>query len=256
MKVRSLVFWTCRVFKINPKFDSIVKDVVLKTGSYQYGKVEDKNLFLYIDRIQETFGGWAKLIETYVDSPRRIYNREENFVTIKETVPFNICLFEKSSVSNFLAIFGSSYNIPVLTYALKVIISEKGRSKGQIPDSLIMFSPLLKLNFRLKGKENELSKYFSNIREISVKEIKDMYVHAASLKGLLLELSEEYQKYVRDTEISGKINYFGVNVEGRVMMLSSEGKIWTRQGKNNVEPEIVKMILEVLDKCDAIHIIE
>jgi len=254
--VRNLVFWTCRVFKINPKFDNLVKDVILRTGSYLYGKIEDKNLFLYIDRIQETFDEWAKLIEIYIDNPRRVYNREEGFVTIKETVPFNICLFEKSSISNFLAVFGSSYNIPVLTYALKVIISERGRSSGQIPDSLIVFSPLFRLNFKLKGKENELGKYFSNIREISVKEIRDIYVHAASLKGLLLELSAEYQKYVRDAEISGRINYFGVSIEGRVIMLSSEGKIWTRQGKNNVEPEIVKMVLEVLDKCGAIHVME
>jgi hypothetical protein len=254
--VGSLVFWTCRIFKINPKFDIIVKDVILKKGSYNYGRVENKDLYLYIDRIQETFGKWAKLIEIYIDVPRRIFNREEGYVTIKETVPFNVCLFETFDVSNFLAVFGSSYNLPVLTYALKVIISEKGRSEGQIPESLIIFSPLFKVIFKLKGKESELSKYFSNIREISVKGIKDIYVHAANLRGLSLELSEEYQKYVRDAELSGKINYFGVTVEGRVIMLSSEGKIWTRQGKNNIEPEIVKMILEVLDKCGTLNIME
>ncbi|MEM2169955.1 MAG: hypothetical protein QXO15_08605 [Nitrososphaerota archaeon] len=108
----------------------------------------------------------------------------------------------------------------------------------------------------MKGKENELNKYFSNIREISVKEIKDIYVHAASLRGILLELSEEYQKYVRDAEISGRINYFGVTIEERVMMLSSDGKIWTRQGKSEVEPETVRFILKVLNESNAISTIE
>jgi len=250
------VFWTCRVFKVNPKYDDLVKSVILKVGSYKYGRVDSKNLFLYIDKIQDTFDEWAKMIDVCVDCPRTVSNREEGSITIKETVPFKVCLFEKEDLSNFLAVFGSSYKVPVLTYALKVIISEKGRQEGRLPSSVIMFSPLLKLTFKLKGKENELNKYFSNIREISVKEIKDIYVHAASLRGILLELSEEYQKYVRDAEISGRINYFGVTIEERVMMLSSDGKIWTRQGKSEVEPETVRFILKVLNESNAISTIE
>ncbi|MEM2169956.1 MAG: hypothetical protein QW186_09185 [Candidatus Bathyarchaeia archaeon] len=60
-----------------------------------------------------SFDEWAKMIDVCVDCPRTVSNREEGSITIKETVPFKVCLFEKEDLSNFLAVFGSSYKVPV-----------------------------------------------------------------------------------------------------------------------------------------------
>ncbi|RLI51045.1 MAG: hypothetical protein DRP09_19570 [Candidatus Thorarchaeota archaeon] len=247
-----MVFWTCHVFKITPKFDNFVKEVMTKKADHIYEKIDDKQLFFYIEGVTQAYG--MKLMKFYVDKPLRIYNREEGYVPVKQTVSVDVCLYEEpAEISNFLAVFGSTENMRCFAYALRVIVSKKVRQSGEYPD-LIMVRPLIPIRFRLKGRERELSKHFSNIRELSVKNIKDVYVHGASLRGFLLEESDEYKRYIRDEEISGELNYFGVGFKGRVIMLSSEGKIWTRQGRRELEPDVVKEILKILNNCDAMII--
>lgn len=249
-----MVFWTCHIFKVNPQFDNFVKDIMTHKGEYVYDKIDSKNLYFYIDGFQATLYG--KIIKIYVDKPIQIFNREEGNVLVKETTSLNVCLYEKpTEISNFLAVFSSAENIRWFGYAIRMLVSEKVRKSGQFPN-LIMVRSILPVRFRLKGKEKELSKYFSNIRELSVRNIKDIYVHRASLGGSFLEQSGEYQKYIRDVEVSGDINYFGITLRDRVIMLSSEGKIWTRQGKSEVEPNVVEEILKILLNCNAIFVIE
>ena len=249
-----MVFWTCHVFKISPKFDNFVKEVMMQEAKHNYEKIDNKQLFFYVDWVQQARG--MKLIKIHVDKPLRIYNREEGYVSVKQTISVDVCLYEEpAEISNFLAVFGSTENMRCFAYALRIIVSEKVRQSGKYPE-LIMVRPLIPIRFRLKGRERELSKYFSNIRELSVKNIKDIYVHRASLRGFSLEESDEYKRYIRDEEISGEINYFGISFRGRVMMLSSEGKIWTRQGKRELEPDVVEEILKILHECDAMIIRE
>jgi len=244
------VFWTCYIFKINPKFDNFVKDIIARKGEYLYDKVDDKNLYFYIDSIQTT--SYGKEIKVYVDKPIQISNREEGQILVKETVELNVCLYEKpDELSNFLAVFSSTENTRHFGYAMRLLVSKKVQESGQFPN-LVVVRPMLPVMFRLSGKEKELSKYFSNTKELSVKNIKDMYIHRASLKGNYLEQSSEYQKYVRDMQISGDINYYGITFRDRVIMLSSEGKIWTRQGKNEIEPNVVEEILKILQSCNAV----
>jgi len=249
-----MVFWTCHVFKISPKFDNFVKEVMMQEAKHNYEKIDNKQLFFYVDWVQQARG--MKLIKIHVDKPLQIYNREEGYVSVKQTISVDVCLYEEpAEISNFLAVFGSTENMKCFAYALRVIVSEKVRQSGKYPE-LVMVRPLIPIRFRLKGRERELSKYFSNIRELSVKNIKDIYVHGASLRGFSLEESDEYKRYIRDEEISGEINYFGISFRGRVMMLSSEGKIWTRQGKSELEPDVVEEILKILYECDAMIIRE
>ena len=249
-----MVFWTCHVFKISPKFDNFVKEVMMQEAKCDYEKIDDKQLFFYVDGVQQAHG--MKIIKIHVDKPLQVFNREEGYVSVKETISVNACLYEEpAEISNFLAVFGSRENMKWFAYALRVIVSEKVRQSGKYPE-LIMVRPLIPIRFRLKGRERELSKYFSNIRELSVKNIKDIYVHGASLRGYTLEESDEYKRYIKDEEISGEINYFGMSFRGRVIMLSSEGKIWTRQGKRELEPDVVEKILKILYECDAMIIRE
>jgi len=223
-------------------------------GEYIYDKIDNKNLYFYIERPQIT--SYGKIIDVYVDRPIQIFNREEGRVIVKETISLNVCLYEKpEEISNFLAIFSPAESIRYFVHAIQFLVSEKVRESEQFPN-LIMVRPILPVRFKLKGKEKELSKYFSNIRELSVRNIKDMYVHRANIGGIFLEQSGEYQKYVRSIEVSGDVNYFGVTFRDRVIMLSSEGKIWTRQGKNKVELNVVESILKILLNCNALFIIQ
>ena len=249
-----MVFWTCYIFKVNSQFNNFVKDIMTRKGEYIYDKIDNKNLYFYIDGFQIT--SYGKIVDVHVDKPIRIFNREEGMVIVKETTSLKVCLYEKpEEISNFLAIFSSAENIRYFVYAIRLLVSEKVRESGQFPN-LIMVRPILPVRFKLKGKEKELSKYFSNIRELSVRNIKDMYVHRANIGGVFLEQSGEYQKYVRSIEVSGDVNYFGVTFRDRVIMLSSEGKIWTRQGKNEVELNVVESILKILLDCNALFIIQ
>jgi hypothetical protein len=249
-----MVFWTCHIFKVNPQFDNFVKDVMTHKGEYIYDNIDNKNLYFYIDGFQIT--SYGKIIDVNVDKPIRIFNREEGTILAKETISLDVCLYENPpELSNFLAVFSSAESIRWFAYAIRLIISEKVRESRQFPN-MIMVRPLLPVRFKLKGKEKELSKYFSNVRELSVRNIKDMYVHRANIGGVFLEQSGEYQKYVRSMDVSGDVNYFGVTFRDRVIMLSSEGKIWTRQGKDEVELNVVEGILKILLNCDALFIIQ
>jgi hypothetical protein len=222
----------------------------MRNGKYFYYKVDDKNLYLYIDNIQTT--SYGKEIKVCVDKPIQISNREEGQVLVKETVELNVCLYEKpDELSNFLAVFSSTENARHFGYVMRLLVSKKVQESGQFPN-LVVVQPMLPVRFRLSGKEKELSKYFSNVKELSVKNIKDIYIHHASLRGNYLEQSSEYQKYVRDMQISGDINYYGITFRDRVIMLSSEGKMWTRQGKSEVEPDAIEEILKILQNCNAV----
>jgi len=250
-----MVFWTCHIFKISPRFDRYTKDVLLSGGKYIYDQANNKRFFLYNDSLQKSFGG-LKIIKFCVDKPLWIFNREEGINLVKETVSIDACLYEEPvDISNFLAVFCSADNIKHFIRALEEVVSEKVRQSGEYPE-VMRAHPLMPVRFRLKGRETELRRYFSNVRELSVRGIKDIYVHGARLRGFSLEESDEYRRYVRDEEISGEVNYFGMNFRDRVMMLSSEGKIWTRQGKKEIEPNIVAEILKILHKCDALIVRE
>ncbi|MGC9086963.1 MAG: hypothetical protein ACP5IT_12295 [Thermoproteota archaeon] len=244
-----MVFWTCYVFKVNPKIDNFVKDIIASKGEYAYDKIDEKTLYFYIDNIQTMQHG--KIIKVGVDKPFQVSNREEGKVLVKETVSLTVCFYDEiNGISNILAVFGSGENVSSFKYAMRMIVSERVKESKQFPN-LVVVPPILPIGFRLKGKEKELSKYFSNIRELSAKNIKDLYVHRASIGGSFLEQSSEYQKYVRASDVSGDISYLGVTFKDRVIMLSSEGKIWTRQGKEEVEFSTVEEILKILQTCGA-----
>ena len=254
-----MVFWTCNIDKINPKFDSETKSVLKQPGEHIFDKVNNIKLYLYVDSLQTSFHA-ITILNYAIDRPIKASSREQGIVVIKETVPFNVCIFEEMSpLSNLVCIFAPDNIASLFRYALRMIVSSKVREHDET-GTIQMVTPILPVKFRLKERENEIRKYLPNIKELSVKQIKDMYVHGASLRGVLLESSEEYHKYVRDRVVGGQVNYFGVTFRDRVFMLSSEGKIWTRQGKMLAgrlpEVDVVRELLLKLFEADAILIYE
>ncbi len=47
----------------------------------------------------------------------------------------------------------------------------------------------------------------------------------------MLEESPEYQKWVKDEDFGGRVNYFGITVGEETVVLSTTGNMYSRQGK-------------------------
>ena len=114
---------------------------MMQEAKRDYEKIDDKQLFFYVDGVQQAHG--MKIIKIHVDKPLQVFNREEGYVSVKETISVNACLYEEpAEISNFLAVFGSRENMKWFAYALRVIVSEKVRQSGKYPE-LIMVRPLI-----------------------------------------------------------------------------------------------------------------
>jgi len=253
-----MVFWGCQIFKINPHYDIHVKNILLEYGKqYLFEKKENLSFYMYVDKLQKALKA-VKIPIIDIDTLVPIYNREQGNIVAKETVRFQLCIFEEPvQLSNMLAIFSNDRVIRTFRSAMRIIASEKVRSVDSFLD-IQKITPLLPVKFRLKEQEAEIRKHLPNIRAFSVRKIKDLYVRGASLKGVELESTREYQKYVQDEIISGYLTFFGMPIRGRVYNMSTEGKIWTREGQQlpNELPEvdIVSEVLQKLLESDAIVI--
>ena len=243
-----MVAKSCGIFQINPKLDHEVKSVLLNKGSYRYGTIDNLALFFYVDRIMNTRLG--KLIEVAFDKPYRFYNRDQNELqVVKETIEGkNICLYETGDLPNFIAIIGKREVVNRIKMAIRNILCLR-------LDETVR--PLIPISFTLSEKEKEILQtgIFTNIRELSIHGIRDPYVKKAILKGFELERSPEYDKYVRDESRSGMIRFFTVYFRGKVLFISSDGHIYTREAGER-DYDFAELAYEVVKKLKDVGAIQ
>jgi len=192
--------------------------------------------------------GYGQLIEIEVDDLLRLYNRERGTYHAKITFDMTLQIFQREPVNNFIAVFGNSQRVRIF----RIQFTEVFRREKRTPEL-----PLVSIRFLLRERESCLRNEFPDMREISVSNIRDMYVRGAVIRGSLLEESPEYSKYILDEEIGGIIRHFGITVRDireRVIILTSDGRIYTRMGRESVEVDTVYMILDKLKRCDAIRV--
>jgi len=242
-----LVAKSCGVFQINPKYDKETKEVLLNKGRYKYGVIENLTLYFYVDRVMSLRSG--KLIEIAYDKPYRFRNRDQDQLqVVKETIEGRtICLYETNELPNFIAIIGNREMVNRVRMIVGNILSERLEKSVR---------PFVPINFTLSEREKEILQTgaFTNIRELSIHEIRDPYVKKAILKGFQLEMSPEYNKYVRDAIRGGIIRYFTVSFRSKVLFISSDGHIYTREAgeKDSEFADLIYDVLRTLRKVDAI----
>ena len=64
--------------------------------------------------------------------------------------------------------------------------------------------------------------------------------------------SPEYQKYVKDDNFGGKIEYFGLPVGDEEVVMSTHGFMYSMHGKERMPVSVVYQILKNLIECHAL----
>ena len=203
------MFWSCKIFQLNPKVDTLVKTLLNSSGSdEEYRTKEDESLKLYMrSSVQNHYGHLCSLD---VDRIVWAYNREKGRFPIKITSAVEAQIFEMPEFSNYVGMFASSKVAIITAEAVKSVLA---RTKD------IGMLPFFVTDFLLKEKEQDLRKLFDNMTEISIDRLRDSFVRKATLKGKHLGESEEYQKYVKDKDLGGDVQFFGVSVDDRSVIL-------------------------------------
>jgi len=259
-----LVFWGCHIFKINPQFDVHIKRILLEPNQepYLFDEEDDVSFYMYVDKIQRAIRG-VQIPIIDLDVPVYLFTREKGTSLAKKTVRFQVCIFEKPlQISNMIGVFCNDNVARIFKRALREIASQKVRL-ASMSDEIQKITPLLPVRFLLREREDEIRKYLPNVRAFSVKKIKDLHIRSASIRGVELENTSEYQRFVKDVIVGGQLSYFGVPVRDRVYNMTGRGgagtaKIWTRQGRQlpNELPEVdvVSAILSVLNSSQALSV--
>ena len=113
-------------------------------------------------------------------------------------------------------------------------------------------TPLFSVGFQLREHDEALLQIFPNMKKIRVSGIQGSQIRSAILTGDMLEESPEYQKWVKDSEYGGVVNYFGVTVGDETVVLSTNGNMYSRQGREIRPIGTVYQVLQGLWQCRAI----
>lgn len=238
-------FWSTTLYQINPEcsrdeFDNLWAE---EDQEYVYDSHEGNPLYVYTNDIFEN--GWGQLNEIELDMlSKPYYSRREPSQRIIITNRVAIQTFRMSEWPSLVGIFGSQSNKNKFAEAIKSIYTNRTGD-----DSF----PLLPIIFLLRDKEECLTNIFPSVRELSVEQIRGLYVRDAKIRGAELEQSPYYQEWVLDANISGRISYFGLHVLDETLNVGPFGTIYSRQGRGNDRPiSKVSILIERFLKCEAI----
>lgn len=212
-------------------------------AEYEFKKRDNTPLKLYVEGVQKNFYG--RLVWLQLDRIVFAYNRDEGRFPVKITNKLDVQIFERPEFSNYIGVYASSRLASALFDSMTYVMRD---TTGKIT------LPFFECIFLLKEKEQELRKVFDNMTEISIDKVRDSYVRKATFKGKYLGESAEYQKYVKDKDVGGDVEFFGVSVDERSVILVSSGVIYTRQGSDREESlRTVSLCVENLQKANALR---
>jgi hypothetical protein len=239
-----MTIWSCKIFQVNPDYQLEVEKLLMNVGEeYVYEEAEgNEKLTLYIESLHSNAQG--NLVEIQLDrlSPP-LYARGMPPRRVRVTAKLAAQLFAISGWPRLVGIFGQGENIALLRRAFTIIYRNRTNTRG---------SPFFSVGFKLQEREEELIHRFPNMKKLRVERIQDIYVRDAVLKGDSLEESPEYQSWVLDKDRGGVIRYFGVSVMDETVILSTDGSMYSRQGKEKRPVRTVYQILSALLECHAL----
>lgn len=243
-----MVFWSCTIYQINPKCQLFIENLLTKPKTdyiYQVWEKPDgkeEELKVYIDAISQR--SYGTLIDLQMDRQSRSYHvRGEKPYRFRITVNLGAHIFKQRGWPVLIGIFGRYENARKLRMALKrIYVDETGDSD----------TPLNLIFLKLRARDEALLQVFPNMKKMKVTGIQGSQVRSAILSGDMLEESPEYQRWVKDEDYCGTVEYFGVSVDDATVVLSTNGNMYSRQGKIPRPIGVVHQILQNLIECNAL----
>lgn len=241
------MIWSCKVYYVDPSKEIELKDLIFKNRNIEYiydkrviGEKEEE-LKIYIDKVSENCYGPEA--EVSMDHVIWLQRRRKRFPAVI-TVGLALQYFMREPIRGYLGIFGSQEIARrFISNFLKFAEDERGIDLS-ISD----------VRFLLSEKSRELTEKVEDLTKFKVSKVRDLYVASASITGWRLQEADVYHRWVERPEMSGKVERFGITLDDRTFVLANEGVIYTAQGKEKREPEVVYKILSILREVDALHI--
>jgi hypothetical protein len=237
------LFWSCKLYQLNPNVDSQIKDLLTKTGTPHAYKKGPEPLKITVHASQSN--QYGRISEIYLDRKVRVWNQEKGDFHITVTSKFDIQIFEKDpTFPNYIGVFCSA-KVAASLYTAMLGVSHEAQENTVVP--------YFDVHFLLKEKETELRKLFDNMTELSIDGVRDQFVKKVTFKGKNLGESDVYEKYVMNKDIGGSVQFFGVHINDRTVVLVSEGAIYTRRGSSRDESlETIMMCVKNLQAAKAL----
>jgi hypothetical protein len=95
-------------------------------------------------------------------------------------------------------------------------------------------------------------KEFPNLQHFCIRDIPDERTKGIIVRGTSLEETYEYDKFVKDSDTSGSINYIGITSEfGKLIYLGTYGSAYSRM--NFLGEEKYRIIYELYSRLKRIN---
>lgn len=245
-----MVFWSCTTFQLNPKCnEELINEMLMSIGEdYTYDYYTDEyynmsyELKFYIDNIMSY--GRTKVILCEIDIlSKQFYVRDGPARRIKITNGLAISKFNVEGWPSLIGVICSKGLAYRLRYAMQNIYER------QMKERIDVFMPI---RFNLRERWESLTSIFPDMKKFAAKQISDIHVREAKIKGEELEYSREFDKWILNDEIGGIVKYFGVFVSGETVHLGTDGNMYSYQGHDEYPIPTIYRILDGLINCKAI----
>jgi hypothetical protein len=240
----------CRVYKLEPTLQRQVRTLLLKSNldePHPYGSFEsrDENLELSLvirNRFQNNYGSEIKF---WIDQILCLYDREKKEQHVRYVKTYDLQLIEgKSDFSNYIIVFGPKIIDSYLTKAIKNYLREQ--EKDDTPDPLILSKIDLKANL------DSLMKEFPNLQHFCIRDIPDEKTKGIIVRGNSLEETDVFDRFVKDIDTSGEVNYLGITTEfGKLIYLGTDGSVYSRM--NFTGEDRIKIVYDLYSRLKKIN---
>lgn len=241
--------WSCTVFQINSKCLPVIETLLTTPAQHEYetwkrdANSPEEKMKIYIDSVTKT--GTGPKIEFQMDrrSAPFFVRGAPGPQQFKVTARMGAQIFHVNGWPLLAGVFGQYQNAWDFTRAVYSIYKLK-TAEREIPLAAVLFN--------LHEHDEKLLRCFPNMRKLRVSRIPGGFVKTATLSGEMLEQTSEYQKWVKDEDFGGQVDYFGVAIGDQTVVLSTRGNMYSRQGKQIMPVDVVYDVLKNLKDCNAL----
>ena len=160
-------------------------------------------------------------ITIWIDHIKILIDREEAENAVRYYEIYEMQLMENNNFDNHLFIFGQKH---IDNKIIRAIHKRLKKTEDDSPPQ-----PLRLVRVSLKGKIDEIMKSYPNLQHFCIKDILEERTKDIVVKGNMLEETDLYERFVKDEEISGNVNFLGIRLEhGKIIYVGSDGSVFSR----------------------------
>ena len=217
----------CRVYVILDSVQQQVKELLIDSktniphryGEYTTDTGEKFDLFIVINqRIENSYGF---LLKIFIDQVVNIYDRDKGKQELRYYKEYEVqYLTEKPYFKNHIIIFGPK-NIDI--FLRRAIYYYLQNYMQTVPDFLRL------LLVDLKSNLDSIMNAYPDLQHFCIKDIPDDRTKDVVVKGNQLEQTDIFNRFVKDEDTSGDINFLGMSlIDGRIIYVGSDGSLYSR----------------------------